>query len=81
MGHSQMKDRTMIKVVIRSHMEKKFGPESEWPAKLQIAKDVGIEPNTVYAWLDERIARVDLKLLDKWCKYFDVQTGDILVRE
>jgi DNA-binding Xre family transcriptional regulator len=81
MEHSQIKVETMIKVVIRAHMERKHGPENEWPSKLQIAKDVGIEPNTVYAWLDERVARVDLDVLDKWCKYLKVETGQILVRE
>lgn len=81
MKPSQIGIEMMIKVVIRKHMVAMHGPESDWPSKLQIAKDVGVDPNTAYAWLDERVARVDLKLLDKWCKYLRVDIDDILVRE
>ncbi len=69
-----------IKIVIRKHMQRKFGDESNWPAKVNIAAELKTQPATVKAWLEERVTRPELDTLDKWCDYLNVGIEDILSR-
>lgn len=70
-----------IKIVIRKHMTALYGEEENWPPKIKLAKTLGMQTPTLRAWLEERVLRVDMDTLDKWCDHFDVDTGEILVRE
>lgn len=51
----------------------------------QVAREADINYPTTHAWLRGRhgktIDRVDMGVLEKWCKYLGVQPGDILVYE
>lgn len=47
----------------------------------QIERDTGLTYATVSAWLKDQINRVDFPTLAIWCKYLDVQPGDILKYE
>lgn len=49
----------------------------------KVSNETGINYPTTYAWLKGKkaIDRVDLGVLEKWCKYLGVQPGDILVYE
>ena len=51
----------------------------------KVAEETGINYPTTHAWLrgkkGRKIDRVDLGVLEKWCKYLGVQPGDILVYE
>ena len=70
-----------IDVRIHDLLSQKYGDDEEkWPSNLQIADEVGIRPSTLVAWMKKRLDRADFETLDKWCVYFDVGVGDILVR-
>lgn len=70
-----------IDVRVRELMEKKFGSDdSTWPSQVEIAKELGVQPATVASWLKKRVDRAELDTLDKWCEYFNVEVGEILVR-
>lgn len=49
----------------------------------KVSEETGINYPTTHAWLRGKkgrtIDRVDLSVLEKWCKYLGVQPGDILV--
>lgn len=75
------KEPMPIDVRVRELMEERFGPDDrEWPSQTEIAEQLGVQPATVAAWLKKRVDRAELKTLDKWCEYFGVEVGDILVR-
>ncbi len=60
----------------------KWGGESHINVK-RVSDETGINYPTTYAWLKGKksVDRVDLGVLEKWCKYLKVQPGDILVYE
>ena len=72
---------TMIEVRVYELMQEKFGPnEKMWPTRDTLAKELEMQSATVTSWLKKRVDRVELDTLDKWCRYFDVEPGKILVR-
>lgn len=63
---------------IRLQREKETGEKLTWE---KIAQDTGMAYSTVLRWARNRIDRYDDKALAKFCDYFQVQPGDILVYE
>lgn len=47
----------------------------------EVSEDTGLSYPTTHEWLRGIVRRVDLDVLEKWCKYLGVQPGDILVYE
>lgn len=45
---------------------------------VDIVRDTGINKNTVLAVYHERIQRYDIEMLEKLCRYFNCQPGDML---
>ena len=71
-----------IRVRVNELMTERFGAdESLWPSVASLAKALGVNRPTVYAWLRGDVKGADFVTLDKWCKFFGVQPGDILVSE
>lgn len=46
-----------------------------------LANEIGVAQGTLSRWIGNRITMVDLDVLDKLCDRFQVEPGDILVRE
>jgi putative transcriptional regulator len=44
-----------------------------------IAQDAGLSASVVSGLMSNRAKRLDMTTLDKLCRFFDVQPGDILV--
>jgi putative transcriptional regulator len=44
-----------------------------------IAKDAGLSASVVSGLVNNRAKRLDMTTLDRLCRFFDVQPGDILV--
>jgi putative transcriptional regulator len=55
----------------------KFGDEQLNYTRIQEA--TGLSYPTVLSWMKRHVNRADFDVLEKWCKYLDVQPGDILV--
>ena len=49
----------------------------------ELAKGSGVSQKLIYRWLDPkiRVTRFDEKTITRFCNYFDVQPGDLLVYE
>jgi len=47
----------------------------------EVERQTGLNYGVVSRWLKDRIERVDLPVLEAWCKYLGVGVGDILVYE
>ncbi|KVL61895.1 transcriptional regulator [Burkholderia cepacia] len=45
-----------------------------------VARDTGLHRNTITLLYDEKAIRVELDVVDKLCKYFDVSVGDLFER-
>lgn len=57
----------------------KFGDIDSWPSFEEIGAEVGVNPQTVFSWAYNRFDRFELKVLAKWCRYFNAQPSDVLV--
>ena len=44
-----------------------------------VQKETGLNYVTVSRWVKNRVDRVEFKTLAVWCRYLNVQAGDILV--
>lgn len=47
----------------------------------EVSANSGISYPTTHEWIRGKVLRIDLNILEKWCKYLGVQPGDILVYE
>jgi DNA-binding Xre family transcriptional regulator len=63
---------------VRQRREKQSGEKLTWE---KVAADTGLAYSTVLRWARNRLDRYDDKALVKFCEYFGVQPGDILVYE
>jgi DNA-binding Xre family transcriptional regulator len=61
-------------------LAKKFGGADK-VVVLQVAQDLRLTYSTVERWAKNDITRVDLPILEAWCKYLGVGVGDILIYE
>jgi putative transcriptional regulator len=43
----------------------------------EVAKETGIAAKTLYAWEKNSVNRFDVPVIDRLCKYFDVEPGDL----
>jgi putative transcriptional regulator len=43
-----------------------------------VARDLDVHRNTITLLYHEKAKRIDFEVLDKLCKYFDCQVGDII---
>ncbi len=43
-----------------------------------VARDTGINKNTLYRLYNETATRVELDVVDKLCEYLNVEVGDLL---
>ncbi len=57
---------------------KKFGGADKVNVS-QIQKETLLTYSTVRRWVKNEVDRYDAPALEAWCKYLDVQPGDILV--
>lgn len=44
----------------------------------RVQEETGLNYGTVSRWLKRRVDRADFPVLEAWCKYLNVQVGDIL---
>ena len=47
----------------------------------EVARDTGINKNTLHRLYNESATRIDLDVLDKLCEYLDVDIAALLERE
>lgn len=47
----------------------------------QLHRDTKMTYRSISDWVKGRVTRIDMDVLDTWCKYLGVQPGDILVYE
>lgn len=67
----------MVKVTLFSFWKDR---EKELGRKLttgEVAAATGLSRNTIAAYLDGKVIRPDIAVLDKLCEYFNVPTGTI----
>ena len=43
----------------------------------EIAQEVGLHPETVASFLEDKTGRLDKDVVKKFCKYFDIPAGPI----
>ena len=46
-----------------------------------LARETGINKNTLHRLFNDEATRIELDVLDKLCEYLDVEIGEMLVRE
>ena len=63
---------------VKAAKEKHEGKSITWE---QVAGETGLAYTTVLRWAKNQIDRYDDKALAKFCEYFGVKVGDILMYE
>lgn len=62
--------------MIKCHLSRLMG---ERKLKISdVAKDTGLHRNTITLLYQETATRVDLDAIDKLCRYFGIQIGELL---
>lgn len=59
---------------------KKFGGADKINL-MDVQRETGLNYPVVSRWVRGKVDRADFPILEKWCKYFGVGVGDILVYE
>jgi putative transcriptional regulator len=62
--------------MVKCHLSKLMGERKLKIADL--AREVGVHRNTITLLYYEKAKRIDFEVLDKLCKYFKCEVGDIL---
>jgi len=62
--------------VIKCHLSRMMGERKL--KVIDVARETGIHRNMIALLYKETAARVDLESLDKLCRYFDCQVGELL---
>lgn len=47
----------------------------------QLARDLGVSRQYIYEWLNDDLEFYSKAMIDRICDYFDVEPGDLIVRE
>ncbi len=47
----------------------------------EIAQTVGVNDHTVARWLNNDVMKIDVPVLEGFCKYFECEVGDLLYIE
>ena len=45
-----------------------------------VARDTGINKNTLHRLYNETATRIDIEVIDKLCDYFNIEVGELLQR-
>lgn len=59
-----------LRMRIRELLEEKSRRDGRWIAPSEIAKQLGVSHNTIFAYMDNAVWRPDLRTLDKLQDYF-----------
>ncbi|MEJ6076949.1 helix-turn-helix transcriptional regulator [Vibrio sp. 1-Bac 57] len=43
----------------------------------EVARDTGINKNTIHRLYNESVTRIDIEVIDVLCRYLDIQIGDL----
>lgn len=65
--------------MIRCHLSALLGAKKLKVS--EVARDTGINKNTLHRLYNESATRIDLDVLDKLCEYLDVDIAALLERE
>lgn len=65
--------------MIRCHLSALLGAKKLKVS--EVARDTGINKNTLHRLYNESATRIDLDVLDKLCQYLDVDIASLLERE
>ena len=63
-------------LMIKCHLSRLMGERKLKIA--DVARDIGVHRNTITLLYYEKAKRIDFEVLDKLCKYFNCNVGDIL---
>lgn len=73
--------RSRLRVLVASENLKRAQAGEDGLTQQQIAADAGLPLSVVNGLMTNRAQRVDYKTLDRLCRYFKCQPGDLLVYE
>lgn len=76
MGYGEMP----VKIRVPELVAEKFGGADKINIK-EVSAGADLSYPTAHEWIRGKVLRVDLNILEKWCKYLGVKPGDILVYE
>lgn len=62
--------------MIKCHLSRMMGERKMNIAEL--ARELGVHRNTITLLYDESAQRIDLEVLEKLCRFFGCQVGDLL---
>ena len=65
--------------MIRCHLSRLMGEHKMNIA--DVARETGLNRNTITLLYKETASRIDLEAIDKLCKLFDCKVGDLFERE
>jgi DNA-binding Xre family transcriptional regulator len=52
--------------------------ENEVLSVARLSKETGVPKQTIYNWLTGEVRRFDADIIEKFCKYFACDVGDLL---
>ncbi|WP_278453486.1 helix-turn-helix domain-containing protein [Stutzerimonas kunmingensis] len=61
--------------MIKCHLSRILGERKQKIA--EVARDTGINKNTLHRLYNESATRVELEVIDQLCRYLDIQVGDL----
>jgi len=61
--------------MIKCHLSRILGERKQKIA--EVARDTGINKNTLHRLYNESATRVELEVIDQLCQYLNVQVGDL----
>lgn len=73
--------RSRLRVLVASENLRRAQSGEDGLTQQQIAQDAGIPLSVISGLMTNRAQRVDYKTLDRLCRYFKCQPGDLLVYE
>ena len=65
--------------MIKCHLSRILGERKQKIA--EVARDTGINRNTLHRLYNETATRVELDVIDQLCRYLDIQVGELLILE
>ena len=65
--------------MIRCHLSTLLGARKLKVA--DVARDTGINKNTLHRLYNETATRIDLEVIDLLCAYFDIEVGELFQKE
>lgn len=81
LGTGVMTVRSRLRVLIASENLKRAQAGLDALTQQQIAAEAGLPLSVVNGLVTNRAGRVDFKTLDRLCRYFKCQPGDLLTYE